>query len=738
MKTPISNDFSNTLSVRYLVLLALAYTAVTLNAGAQTISPYIVVDQFGYRPTAEKIAVIRNPEQGLDSAMSFTPGTEYAVLKSSDFTEVFTGTLSSWKNGEVDASSGDQCWWFDFSQLEEEGTYFLLDKNRNVRSADFEVGENVYAEVLKQAMRTFFYQRAGFAKEARYAHEAWKDEASHLGKLQDPEARRFDAAFNAFTERDLRGGWYDAGDYNKYTPWTADYIWDLLRAFEENPQAWADDYCLPYSGNGIPDILDEIKWGMDFLLRLQEPDGSLISIVSLDEAAPPSEATGQSLYGNVNTTSALAAAGAYAYGAKVFAAQGQTSYSDSLIAASELAWQWAIENPRVIWRNNDAAYNSIGIGAGQQETDDYGRFAYKIRAAVHLFETTQKEEYKSFVDENYKDLHLFTWDFAYPFEQENQDVILYYAQLPQVAAEVSDHILTAYKNAMTTEYNFGALSDKTDPYNAYIKDYGWGSNQTKSRKGLMFSAYQTYDIDAAKRQEAMRAAEGYIHYVHGLNPLGFCYLSNMYDYGADRGVTQFYHAWFADGTDWDVTGESKYGPAPGFLVGGANPFYEWDDCCPNNCSGRVCDQEQRSRLQNQPHQKSFDDFNTNWPMNSWEITENHLAYQVAYVRLMANFVDVTNYSAACDIDFVEVPLSTPTEPEKQLLYPNPTNRYVFTNSEYTMSARVFDLSGRCLVEQETSPSKPIDLEKLKSGTYVIYLVRNGRIYSQSLVVKQGR
>ena len=88
------------------------------------------------------------------------------------------------------------------------------------------------------------------------------------------------------TERDVSGGWYDAGDYNKYTNWTAEYVVDLLRAYRERPEIWTDDYDIPESGNGVPDILDEVKWGLDWLVKMQDDDGSLLSIVGLDHAQP--------------------------------------------------------------------------------------------------------------------------------------------------------------------------------------------------------------------------------------------------------------------------------------------------------------------------------------------------------------------------------------------------------------------------------------------------------------------
>jgi len=107
--------------------------------------------------------------------------------------------------------------------------------------------------------------------------------------------------------------------------------------------------------------------------------------------------------------------------------------------------------------------------------------------------------------------------------------------------------------------------------------------------------------------------------------------------GAENSVTQFYHAWFKDGSQWDEVGRSRIGPAPGFLVGGPNPGYERDQCCATGCPGegaRMCRLPIKSPPSGQPPAKSYADFNEGWPINSWAVTENSNSYQIAYIRLL--------------------------------------------------------------------------------------------------------
>jgi hypothetical protein len=121
------------------------------------------------------------------------------------------------------------------------------------------------------------------------------------------------------------------------------------------------------------------------------------------------------------------------------------------------------------------------------------------------------------------------------------------------------------------------------------------------------------------------------------------YLSNMNDHGAESSVNEFYHTWFVDQSPtWDRVGTSTYGPPPGYLPGGPNPSYDVDGCCPDGCgsveNNALCSSESVSPPKGQPPQKSYKDFNGNWPLDSWSVTEPSDGYQVAYIRLLSKFV----------------------------------------------------------------------------------------------------
>ncbi len=631
-------------------------TASSSSAGVASISNFIVVDQFGYLPNAQKIAVIRDPQTGYDADKTHTPGATLALVNIVTGETVLSGTPTAWNDGATDTSSGDKAWWFDFSSVTTAGTYAVVDTEKNIRSPSFKIAADVYKPVLKEAFRTFFYQRAGQVKATPYAETQWADGASHIAAGQDTQARLYNEKGNAATEKDLSGGWYDAGDYNKYTSWAADYVITLLHAYIENPSAWEGDFNIPESTNQIPDILDEVKWGLDWLIKMQNAtgDNSVLSIVGLSHskadnshASPPSSAAGGSYYGSASTNATLSTAAAFALASKVFKdadINEWSAYADDLKIRAENAWAWAVEHPDVRFYNNDDSRQpgSAGLGAGQQETDDKGRAIKKRVAAIYLYAATGGSTYKSHIEADYANADLKT--FADSFREFENTALLYYANLDGISPSVSTNIKTWFENALNSADNWNAMTDERDPYLAFINVYTWGSNSTKSAKGSMFMDIGEYGIPNFNTTDAKNHALTYLNYLHGVNPQGMVYLSNMYALGVHSSVNEFYHSWFSYNSNvWDRVGTSTYGPAPGFVVGGPNPSYSWDTsrCGPatGTSSDPLCKSTIPTPPYGQPAQKSYRDFNDTWPLNSWEVTENSNGYQSNYLRLLSKFVN---------------------------------------------------------------------------------------------------
>ena len=598
----------------------------------QPVSDFIVVDQFGYLPDSEKIAVLRDPEVGADAAQSYVPGAKYQLIDAVTKAVVADLAPVAWKAGAVDAKSGDRAWRVDFSSLKTPGVYYVLDVTGSVRSDLFRIADDVYRPVLRHAFRTFFYQRAGFAKTAEFAGAGWVDGASHIGAGQDKNARLYGMTADASTERDLSGGWYDAGDYNRYTGWTADYIVALLRMYEESPKVFGDDFGLPDSGNGQSDLLDEVRFGLQHLARIQSESGGCISVLGVASSSPPSASVGPSVYGPETTNATIRAGIAFAWAARAFRSS-DAAFSAELLSRAKKAWAWAEAHPSAEFANS----GKVAAGEQQASAKEVGLFKLGLAVALQRADSDGALTYKTFFEKNYASAGLGAlMGYNAAWELHFTEFYLDYAALPDADPTVKAAIKTAFSSSIAGGDNLGTLTGDPDPYLAYVADYTWGSNAHKARTGCLLHDVITFDIDAAKNADARRAAERYVHYLHGVNPLGLVYLSNMGESGAYKSVTSFFHSWFSDKSPkWDQVGVSTYGPAPGFLVGGPNPSYDWDAQCPGIAQ---CPAARPSPPYGQPAQKSYANFNDSWPVNSWSVSENSNGYQVAYLRLLAKFV----------------------------------------------------------------------------------------------------
>ncbi len=594
-----------------------------------TVDNHIKVNQLGYLPNSKKIAVISNPKNGYNSDEHFTPGNNYEVRKLSDNSVVYSGNISQWNNGSTQAQSGDQVWWFDFSALTGEGEYYIYDATNNVSSYTFKISNNIYSEILKQVMRTFYYQRCGIAKNVPYAEANWEDAtACHIGTEQDSDCRWvLDASPS--TSKDLSGGWHDAGDYNKYTNTADNVIYDLVSAYEESPGAWKDDYDIPESNNGIPDIIDEVKWELDWLLKMQLTDGSVlhkVSVTTWATASPPSADVDARRYAEATSSATVSTCGAFAHASIIFSTLNNSAmqiYADTLLTRAIKAWNWLEANPDKIPSN----YDNQGFLNPATEDEPYDQYANRTLSAVYLFYKTGDIKYRDYVDAHYTEIRMFTEDYLNPYDVPYQDALLYYTKTPNATSSVVNNILSTYERQVKEWLNYHLQN--VDAYRAHLPDddYDWGSNHIKSDQASLYTSANYYGIDPANKDNYNDAAISIIHYMFGVNPTAYAYLTNLSNYGFENSVKEVYHEWFGDGTIWDTS------PAPAILTGGPNKNYQPDD----DYTG-----PQIIPPQFQPPQKSYKDWNTSYPENSWEVTENAIYYESAFARLLSKFINTAS------------------------------------------------------------------------------------------------
>ena len=223
--------------------LALVLAAVLIAAAgvgpAGTGPPTIRVDQLGYRPGDPKIAIVAGQIPG-----------PFSVKRLPEGEVVFEGKAGA--SSPRDPASGDQVSALDFSPVRADGQY-VVTTPQGLSSPPFRIGAGVYDEAFRATLRSFFYQRCGMAitDGSPFAHLA-----CHLDDAREREANG--------ARRSVAGGWHDAGDYGKYVVPAGITLWHLGAIAS-----------LQSSSPVATDVLAEMRWELDWLLKMQRDDGGV-------------------------------------------------------------------------------------------------------------------------------------------------------------------------------------------------------------------------------------------------------------------------------------------------------------------------------------------------------------------------------------------------------------------------------------------------------------------------------
>ncbi|RYE21473.1 MAG: cellulase, partial [Sphingobacteriaceae bacterium] len=241
------------------VLLLLTAVFISINLSAQNNLP-IALNQVGFLPDAPKVAIVSGKTGGKFS------------IKNPNGKVVFSGELQA--TGKTDFS-GIKTASADFSALHQTGN-FVVSAEGLPDSYLFKIEPNVYADAAKASIKAFYFQRASTALPEKFAGK-WHRVAGHADDevLVHPSAAS--ANRPAGTKISAARGWYDAGDYNKYVVNSGISTGTLLSLYEDFPQHMASVQTnIPETGNGVPDILNEVLWNLRWLLTMQDPaDGGV-------------------------------------------------------------------------------------------------------------------------------------------------------------------------------------------------------------------------------------------------------------------------------------------------------------------------------------------------------------------------------------------------------------------------------------------------------------------------------
>ena len=585
--------------------------------GLPPVDGHICVDQFGYLPDSQKVAVISHPNRGFNQNDPYLGGI-FLQVRRRDGKSVLRGKAMPWNNGKIHEDSGDQGWWFDFSKVQTPGQYYLFDERRKARSPLFRIGTQAFNGALKASTRMFFYQRIGVPLERKFTKGPWTDGPSYL---QDAHARYVLAKTDPKQERDLSGGWMDAGDTDKYPPFNGDVIHPLLYAYTANPKVFTDDFGIPESGNGLPDILDEVKVQLDCLLRMQFPDGSVpikMGNIDYNGTQPLSKDKRTRYYGPKDTGATIYTCANFAHAARVYGKfPAWRGYAAVLKARALKAWEWYLSHPKTT--NLDTGEIKSGI-ANRSPAEQDRMSAY---AAIHLFALTQDPTFQNAIRANYgksRNMSEYLWS---PYEAGASESLVDYLTVPHADPMICSAIrLQLARSAKSDHF---APPASADLYRAWMEpsNYHWGSNFVRSSWGVvaMFAA-KSAGLDGPTRERLRERAMDMLHSFHGVNPFGIVYLSNMGSYGAEYSIKQMYHERYGFGTPYSKN------PPPGYVVGGPNQSF----------TGKAAaGKPSLDWIRQQPRAKAYADYNLAWPESSWELSEPAIYYQAMYVRLAAEF-----------------------------------------------------------------------------------------------------
>ncbi|HXK20165.1 MAG TPA: glycoside hydrolase family 9 protein, partial [Polyangiaceae bacterium] len=385
-----------------------------------------------------------DPITGWNADQAFAPGKVYEVRSWTDGKLMLTGVPQPWNQGAVQKSSGDRGWWFDFSFLSSEGAYCIVDRENGLRSYRFEVKHSVYRDVLRAATRVFYFQRANFAKQKPFAcvgDKCWTAAADYVGPGQDREAHSVRDRANASTARDLTGGWWDAGDVNKYVTFAQPAVHQLLTAYTQKPSAFTDDFGIPESGNGIPDVLDETKVELDWLVKMQPADlngGVLLKVGNIDNGDPIPERSSfrRFYYPEPCSSSTVVAASMFAHAALVFEKFPKLKgYAEELGTRAKRAFARFQQMPRRV----DCDDGTIRSGDADKSLVEQEQAS--VVAAIYLFALTGERAYTEVVAKSFQATRPMQEDRWSSYDPEQGEALLFYASLANADPTIKAAIL---------------------------------------------------------------------------------------------------------------------------------------------------------------------------------------------------------------------------------------------------------------------------------------------------------
>ena len=537
--TPPASSSTRSLFLTLLLAAALPSPAwAARDGGTAPPSTAVRINQLGFLPGSAKFALVEGVEGG-----------RFEVV-ADDGTVVMAGALSAASEW---APSGRRASVADLGALAE-GRYRV--RVGGVPPSDaFTVAPDAYVALADAALKGFYFNRAGTALAPEHAGR-YARAAGH----PDTEVEIHPSAASpdrpAGSTISAPGGWYDAGDYNKYVVNSGITTATLLAAWEDFPDVFRGrDIGIPESGDAVPDLLDEAWWNLRWMLAMQDPaDGGVyhkLTNLRFDGAVMPDAARERRYVVQKGTAAALDFAAVMAQAARVYAGY-ETQFPgvpSRMRAAAERAWRWAQAHPDVAYRQPD----DVATGAyGDEAFDD--EFAW---AAAELFVLTGEAQYLRAFDRHARAPDVPSWAsvgaLGWSALARHRDTLPDDAMRARVDAAIG-----ALAARLAAQWRDSAWRVAMQP-----ADFVWGSSAQALNQALMLVQGHRRSGERAY----LDAAQSQLDYVLGRNPLGVSFVTG---HGTRTPMRIHHRPSQADGID---------APVPGLLSGGPNPRQQDRDEC---------------------------------------------------------------------------------------------------------------------------------------------------------------
>ncbi|WP_422396971.1 glycoside hydrolase family 9 protein [Streptomyces gobiensis] len=468
----------------------------------------------------------------------------------------------------ADRSSGEKVHTFDFSKVTESGEGYTVTVDGQ-KSEPFTIADDLYSQLRTDSLAYFYHNRSGIEIDADLVGEEYARPAGHVDGAKGASDEKVPCQPKVCDYTlDVSGGWYDAGDYGKYVVNGGISVAQLMSGYERTQHAEGADgdalgdgrLVVPEQGNGTPDILDEARWEMDFLLSMQVPQGEKLAgmahhkVHDSEWAALPlmaHESEGKRELHAPSTAATLNLAATAAQAARLFEPYDAEFAAKSLKAA-RAAWDAAQKNPEM--------YADPGDTTGGGAYSDYDVKDEFYWAAAELFTTTGDKEYRQAVLKSplHNDSKALFPSSGISWQSVGGLGALNLATVPNKLGDAE--VKAVQKTVTQAADRYAADARKAAygvPYAPGGSGYDWGSNgQVLNNMVVLGTAH---DITGdAKYRDAVTSG---MDYILGRNPMGLSYVTGH----GERYAHNQHHRFWAKQEDAKLPQ-----PAPGSVAGGPN------------------------------------------------------------------------------------------------------------------------------------------------------------------------